>query len=337
MSILSRGQKQILVWMCAWFLTAVGAVQAVDLTVSPAQNYIQIDGGEEQILDYILSNEDVDDLQVSLSAMSFATGDLDGKPILSARLDFPYLSLLSAGETVDTITLAAGSSQTVQVKVAPPLGTPVKEYPLVLLFEARVATPDDQVGSGVGMQVGSNLIVRLDHSNEDKSDLSIALVDNWHGLVDTFGRTSQQVLVRNRGSFGTLINGEVTLRRGQQEVAHWDFYPDLVLGESERLARVSDGSIDGNGNISLSSSLDLPPFLLGHYTLEARVHSIKASRDMGSTVTVSFIALPYWLLTLLVVIAVLVIITAKVSRPKTKKQQLQKRLAQMKRQKEFFE
>ncbi len=311
---------------------------AADLLVSPVNNYLQVAGGEEKLLDYTLTNQEEHEIHVTLAAVSFRSDDKNGAPRLLNSLEFPYLTLVSEGAEVQEVTVPAASQLPVQVKVAPPLGTAMKEYPLTLFFVASDDGAPAQSGSSLGMQVGSNLIIRLDDSNEDKSNLTLTLSSAPTFFVDTFMSTPFGVLVHNLGPFGTLINGGVRLKQGEREVKTWDFYPDLVLGESSRLARASDGSKDGNGNISLSSDIVLPRFLLGYYTLETYVRSINAPDGIQTVSSLHFLALPYWLLFLVVVLWVVVCIVRKnVTGKKQTKRRMQAEMERLRRQRSFFQ
>lgn len=310
-------------------------VGAVDLTVSPANNYVRVDGGEETLLDYTLINQENIDVQVSLAAQSFRPDDTDGRPILIEALDFPYVSLVVDGEAAESVIVPAGGERDVQVKVAPPLGMEVREYPLTLFFTVMQPGETVQSGSALGMQVGSNLIVSLDTSNEDKSNLSL-LVPDLSYFVDTLMSQHLPVKVINHGPFGTLIHGNVSLRLGEREVAHWDFYPDLVLGESSRLARVSDGSVDGNGKISLNQEVVLPRYLLGYYTLEVYVSSINETDGVGNWITMRFLALPYWLILLVLVVVLILVVVKKVTAKKSRSTRARKQLAKMRQQRAYF-
>jgi len=331
--------KSLLIQLCAVGVLVLGGrrVAAADLLVSPVNTYLRIDGGEEKFIDFSLVNQENYDVDVTLTAKSFRPDTLNGTPQLLETLEFPFVSLTQDGAETERVHIPAQGEVSVQVKVAPPLGVPMKEYPLTLLFVAMGSEPSVSSGSSLGMQVGSNLIVRLDDSNEDKSNLTLTLAPGPRVLEDTFLRPRVQALVTNLGPFGTLINGGMRLLQGEREVATWEFYPDLVLGESSRLARASDGSLDGNGNISLSSQVSLPRFLLGYYTLETYVHSINAPDGIQTVSQVHFLALPYWLMLLLTLIGIVLAVVKKATGGKHEsRKRLDAQLARMKKQRQYF-
>ena len=311
---------------------------ATDLLVSPANSYIQVDGGEERWLDYELKNDSQQNLAISLDAVSFIPDEDYGQPILQPELLFPYFSLHeSSSEATLSVILPANSQKKVQIRVAPPLGIEKKEYPTTLFFVAEPEIKSESSNTQVSFRLGSNLIVQTDKSNLDKSQLTLE-APKLGGMVDSFVLPKQQVKIVNQGASGTLIQGQLRLRRKSGElVQSWDFYPDLVLGKSSRLAR-GKTEPDGNGNVSLITEFKLPKPLIGEYVLEGEVTSaFPGTTQTPTSFQLEFLALPYWLLLIVLGIIVLIVMMTVMSRKSAAKKNLQRRSAKMKAQKSYFD
>ena len=312
-------------------------LQAATLSVTPTTNYLALDAGDTEILDYTLTNDADRDVSVRLEGVSFTSDGVSGQPQLLPQLEFPYFQMLLDNEPQETVTVPAGSNLDVQVAVAPPLGLEVKEYPLTLLFTVTEPMPDANSGADIGLQVGSNLIVRLDSSGNDLSQLQLHLDMPTTLFLDSFQDYTLQIKVNNAGPFGTLIDGNLELQKGGTAKKHWDFYRDLVLGNSSRLARGKDSDLDIQGINAYATDFVLPRFLVGSYQLKAQVGSLLSETETPSdTVTINIIALPYWLILLLAIIIIIAIIITCVSRRKNPRRTLKKRVSKMKQQRRFF-
>jgi hypothetical protein len=294
--------KILLILVFSWGLwlnanaVAAAADEAIQVTVSPANAYVQIGGGEESFIEYTLENFSTHTLKVRLEAQSFQPAGEDGAPTLLGRLDFPSeLTLYQAtAEPVLAVTLLPRSQKKVFVRVAPPLGVPTQEYPMTLFFVVAEATSVPAGQTEFDLNLGSNLIVLTDKSNLDQSALSV-VAPSIPSLIDSFlGSPPIKIRVRNDGAAGTLINGSVQLKRLDGTVVEsWDFYPDLVLGHQTRQARGKVVAEQG-ATTDLITDFVLPRPLFGQYQLTAQVVSGHPEATLETAAfEIDFLACPY--------------------------------------------
>ncbi len=315
-------------------------LQAQNLTVSPINTQIQVSGGEEKFLEYTLTNESQASLIINLEARSFQPDDLYGQPLILANNDFPYLSLIENNREASAgVKLLPKSSKKIQVKFAPPLGVAEKEFPLTLFF---VASPEKTPReTEINFKIGSNVIIRTDKSNLDKSQLEIEEV-LFPLIVDSFVPQKKQIKINNLGNTSTLIKGGAVLKRKSGTVIKsWEFHPDLVLGESSRLAR-GKNVVDVVGNIALLSEFEFPLPLIGEYILEVQAYSGYALADVvrPKIYNYSFIALPYWLMLVVSIVLLLILLISyiiKGGKNTQSKKELREKVDAMKAQKDFFD
>ncbi|MDO5561370.1 MAG: hypothetical protein Q4G02_01170 [bacterium] len=313
------------------------AVTAAGLTVSPANNYIQLNGGERQLLLYNLKNETTQDFEVTLDASSFAAG-VNGEPQLQAELAFPYFSLAEASSETNII-LPAGANRDFTVIVEPPFGVINQEYPLTLFFQLTPVNSETNK-STVITNLGTNLIVLVSESNLDKSRLSVKDF-SWPKIVDSFLPAPIKVLIENQGGNAALLYGKIILqRRSGKVVTEREFYPDLVLAQSTRQARWKLPA-DAQGTISLSDQFDLPQFLFGSYQIKIELASLHPnSLEQTTTVMANFFALPYRLL-LTVILVIVIVWLFKRKKPRLSRREADElftqKMASIREQSEKFE
>lgn len=310
-----------------FFLPTPVAANPVDVSISPASAYLQVDGGESKFVSFQLENQSEQTLNVTLEAESFAPDGETGKPQLLGRLEYPgeiHLHETAAtGSATRSINILPKSKKTVYVLIAPPLGIAEREYPLTLLFHFRdlVAKPGT---SPVQLILGSNLIIGTAKSNHYQNQLYFQQPSfpYWHDSL--FFRDPLEIKVMNGGNFSALIAGELTLKTAAGEkIKTWQLHPDLVLGKSSRLARERMNEIDGAG--LTPNYFVLPTFLFGEYILEGTLVSGHQLAENGlSHLQIHFYAFPFVLLIfLLPSLAVLAFLLTRAAR--------KKRLRQLKR------
>ncbi len=310
-----------------WFLNS-NLIQATNgISVSPVNYYLKVAAGVPQILPYTLTNNTSQDLSVSLLVKSF-TPDEKGIPQLQVETDFPFLSLPEATKTSEII-LPAGVTRKVEVLIDTPLGVTEKEYPLAVLFVLKPKAVENDK-SVVKMNLGSNLIVLVGENNEDLSRLQI-VEPHLPKIIDSWQLIKLELKGKNFGQMGTLMTGEVILRRKDGTIVKKEqIYPDLVLAQATREFRYKLAA-DVQGKTVITNLWTWPGFLLGEYTLQ-----INLGKQNWQT---NFWVFPYWLLVALLVVTS-VVIMLKVfynkKRPKAR-EQLKEKINLMKKQEKFFQ
>lgn len=323
-----------LFFVALFFLPALVVAASVDVSVSPASSYLQVDGGESKFVSFQLENQSEQTLNVTLKAESFAPDGQTGKPQLLGRLDYPgeiHLHETAAtGSATRSINILPKSKKTVYVLIAPPLGIAEREYPLTLLFHFRdlVAKPGT---SPVQLILGSNLIIGTAKSNHYQNQLYFQQPSfpYWHDSF--FFRDPLEIKVINGGNFSALIAGELTLKTvAGDKLKTWQLHPDLVLGKSSRLARERMNEVD---SASLTPNYFLlPTFLFGEYILEGTLVSGHQLAENGlSHLQIHFYAFPFVLLIFL--LPSLVVLAILLARARKKKHLHQLKRALRRRQK----
>ncbi len=312
-------------------------VSANGIGVSPVNYYLKVAGGVKQILPYTLTNETDSDYNLGLTVKSF-TVDEKGTPLLQEEAEFPYLKLLEA-TAASSLLLPAQSSRTVHILVDTPLGMEEKEYPIALLFRLQTSEKQEEVDkTQLEFNLGSNLVVLVGTSNADQSQLQLESV-NLPKLIDSWQKEALRVKIKNQGAAGTLLGGEVILRRANGEVIKREtFYPDLILGGAVRQGRYKMAP-DVQGKTVITNGWQWPEFLLGEYVLEVRLQSLHAASAAHEILwSQNFWALPYRLLGLISggIIIIGVIKWWQQKSPGGKKRQWREKTQLMKEQKEFF-
>ena len=309
-------------------------VSAASLSVSPTHSYVEVDGGQVRELTYTIGNDSQVDWRVSLEVHSFGSDGESGQQVLQAGTDFPYVSLVQEGVAVESVTVAAESSASVQVQIAPPLGIEVREYPLVVLFAA--APVETAKTSTAVLQVGTNVIVYPQTGGGDQSDIHVDLSD-LSQFFDTFDQNLFHLKINNEGPTATLIHGFAQLKGEDGTVLqYWELGEDLVLGHSSRLVRGQT-----TGQTDWATDLALPRPLLGQYTLEVAVNSGRQEVTMAPQMTtVTFLVFPYKLTGavagVLVIVGVIWYVSHRARRGKTNRRAYDSRVAKMKRQRNYF-
>lgn len=314
------------------------AVEAATMQVTPINTYLTLSGGDTTFVPYQLINNSNQEVAVTISALSFQAGDLNGQPQLLDVLDFPYFSLYeatSASAAVTELIIPAQSGQNVFLKLEPPVGIAEREYPLTIFFnfvDPNSLTEDTQFQ----VQLGSNLIIAIGDPNLDLSQLSLTPTQSWPKVIDSFFAPSFVVQVENAGAYSTLITGEVTLSRPNGTVVKsWELYPDLILGYSTRLAR-GKAELDANGNPALITDFQLPFGLLGQYQLTVNLTSGHPAATEGITWQVNFFAIPYYLIFTLVLVVLIWLIWRAQRKRRQTLPNLTEKIDTMKTQKETF-
>ena len=279
---------------------------------------------------------------MSLEAQSFRADGEDGTPTLLGRLDFPVKPLLyqTPTESILAVTLLPRSQKKVLVRIAPPIGVPVREYPLVLFFKISEATAVAAGQSAMDLNLGSNLIVFTQNSNLDRSALRLKTPElpTW---VDSFlGLPPIEVKVVNEGEAGTLINGYLQLQRPDGTlVERWDFYPDLVLSHQTRSAQGKLISEQDEATVTdLVANFALPKPLFGQYVLVGHVVSghPEAVDSKATDFKLSIFACPYLVFGGLLLLVVVIVVIQYSSRRRASVKKLRQKNLRAKKQRRYF-
>ncbi len=300
------------------------------LQVSPVNDYVIVAVGQETLLPYKLVNISEREIEVRMEACSFEPDDLYGQPLLIDELEFPWIELAEASS--GAIKLRAGEEREVMVRLNPPAGTAEKEYPLTLLFNFTQEALTNNV-SQVNLQMGSNLIVAI--GNPDDYGVNLAISPLELSIVnDTFSENKFQLLAQNLGGYGSLINGVISIKDfSGAELWSWETYPDLILGQSERLVR---GKVENEaGQISLTDEFVLPNNLLGIFNIS---FALNGETEAVWEQTIYF--LPVYIAIIVggvIIVALVIIVIAKQGKRKAKHDKLSEEMDLRKAQRDYFE
>lgn len=329
-------QLQFLVVSLFSFGVLVKSAGAASLEIAPINALVQLSGGEEKTLYYTLTNKTETDWLVSLQSKSF-TVNQQGQPNFLAINQFPFLDLQSASEPA-SLLLPAQTSKDFLVVVQPPLGLAEKEYPLTLFFNLQ-AQNKEATKSDISLSLGSNLIVLLGESQVNNSW--------WHfagfplpKVIDSWWKKDIPLLIENRGPQSMLLQGKVSLLdKAGKNISEFSFYPDLILAQSMRQARLKQPTVVLD-KINLSPLFGLPKFLLGEYRLSLELGSEQKEAGAPVIIEQKFFAFPYILLITLIFGWLIILLIRSLyknkSRTKLVQKKWQKRLQLSKEQGNYF-
>ncbi len=309
--------KTILLLLCFAYIffghpinSLSAASKHIDLSITPATNFIQINPGQKKEHQITLTQNGSLPLIITPQIRDFNSDNQSGKPVLAESSSVSFISFEDAEknkiiEPDQSFPLPAHSSKKITVHLNPSQNTVEKEYPLTLLFQAKPNQNNSVIKSGsiTSATIGSNLIVAVGDLEMSYADLIVKEVRTPR-FIDSFSPISYQILVENTATKSIPIHGQTSLFNwSKHELIKHTFVPDIVLGNSSRLARYSletesDQMIEDRSQQkkqkSLSSKFSYSaPFLFGPYTIKAQIqHPIEENQTL-MMVTYHVFAFPF--------------------------------------------
>jgi hypothetical protein len=285
--------------------------QPIDLAVGPPTSYLHLKPGTTTSHRLTIEQQGTLPLEIAPTLVDFVSDGKTGQPVLKDSSSFRYATLsLPANSTgsvppdTHSFTLMPKQKKNIAITFTIPEGATQGEYPLTVLFRAKpdTSTTLSNGESGVSAIVGSNIIVLISDSDQDKSSLSLEKIQSWR-LIDSLMPISFTVVAKNTGSNASTATGSATITdwRGES-IAEFPFYPDMILANSTRQLRTTPSLEKAAKDPSLIQAIFSyrTLFLLGPYTITATLTSDSSTQLNHSSLTQTVIALPF---SLLVVIA----------------------------------
>ncbi|MBD3279483.1 MAG: hypothetical protein GF390_02100 [Candidatus Pacebacteria bacterium] len=257
----------------------------IDLGIQPASAFLHVKPGEKLQHTISLANKSNQALEFTMSIVDFKADGLTGQPILKRRSSF-YDQVSLNPDLSKPFVLQAGENKTISLGLQIAKTAPEKEYHLTFLFKAQPVNNRfwqlNGSGSQIGGIIGSNLILYLSPTGEDKSAIDIAQIETNH-VIDSLAPLRFSILAENTGKNSQVVQAKAKLFNWlDQQVNEYFFYPDVILAQSTRLLRglpASPAITDPqeitwtNYQDQLSTQLQYRPlFLLGRYRLQITVN-----------------------------------------------------------------
>jgi hypothetical protein len=307
--------KIILVWfIILFFFYALSLpkahAQSLSLSISPPLFEVMIKPGKSVTQTFTLTNLG-DTTTVTPKLAVYSQEGLINDPQYQKE---PWINFVSTKDTFEKpFIMSNGQSRQFLLRINPPAGTVEKDYYRVLLFSTSPNPPGEYSISSVSQNIGAILLINVTSEGliDKKGQISKVALPKIH---DSFTSLKTQVYVKNTGNTYFRTIGKITLT-GILGRASYNIEPNVILSGQERLLLTKDERSFTNKGFTF----DIPGFYLGKYQLETNITldegNIKYNR------VDEFYAVPYKLISVILIIAVLIkLIHRKKKKPKNKKQ-----------------
>lgn len=225
----------IISFFLASVLTAQTALaQSTDLynlSITPPTAYLKIHPGNVSLHTITVKNNGQASVTVTPKLVDFVSDGATGKPILANNSSFPYLDLDKT--SFDKVTVAPGQSARLTLHFSIPSTAENHEYPLTVLFEARL--PDEaQNDTKVAGTIGSNIVILISDTDTLEQQFDISSF-NTGNVIDSFQPLEFSPLVKNNSYAAGVASGSAQITNWQGTVvAQYEVLPEVVLGYSTR-------------------------------------------------------------------------------------------------------
>ena len=275
--------------------------QQLSLSLSPTLTELAIKPGQSTVIKYRLTNIG-DPTITKIRLLPFEAKDNQGNIRIKESLQSPIQFKLEKEnlKLEEPFFLRNSASQELWLSVNVPEDTPTKDYYFSLLAEAQ--PPPSQEGVinvRAKVSVGSNLLISVTKKGEIeiKPKISlfevipknkISLLGFRINLFASFEKIPVVLVVENKGKNLIKPQGEIILKGPFWQRKRYEIKPQTVLAQSQR-----------------QTSLELPGFFLGNYSLSANLSFGQGTPTHYAST--SFLVLPIKLIILLTIIMILVI------------------------------
>ncbi len=279
----------------------------LSLTVSPPVSYLHVKPGETLNHTITLKNSGQQTLAVTMSLRDFTTDGQTGQIIIGQGSIFDKMLNPDLGFGQE-FTLKPQENRTVTLKMDIASQAQEKEYPLTVLFAARLLPGDEgsktpqpaQSSTKVSGTVASNLILLIAQDQVNQGQLEIAQLKTVK-FVDSFAPIKFSVLVKNSGLNAQPVLGQAQITNFLgQTINEYFFYPDMILADSTRQIRGvqadpkllnEQNQLDPEKITNLDTNFTYQaPFFIGPYQIQVNLDNDQE--------TVTVIALPFSLIIL---------------------------------------
>jgi hypothetical protein len=279
--------------------TSQAATSKINLSISPPITYVSIKPGEKKQYEIKIENPGNTTLEVTPSLLDFETDGQTGQPVVKETGTFPYINIQNTNPSEKKLL---DGSYTISVKPRQKINVPIiidvpksatqEEYYMTIFFTFKNANQEDlsDTKARVAGTIGSNLIVLVTRNGSDKGNMIIKRITSWP-TIDSFMPLKFSVLAENIGENASPASGSATITDWENnEVATFEFHPDMILKESSRQLREKE---------FLSNQFRYKkPFLFGIYKITTKIkqNSLPEAEDFVTSKTI--IALPFSILIL---------------------------------------
>lgn len=278
-----------------------------DLSVSPPTAYLRIRPGNLALHTIVLKNNGKSAISVTPKLVDFVSDGVSGQPILSNNSSFPYLDLDKT--SFENVTLNPGSTAQLTLNFSVPSTAENKEYPLTVLFEAKLPdqSPEETKVTGT---IGSNIVVLVSDTDFLEQQFT---VDSFASppVIDSFQPLSFAPVIKNNSYAAGIASGSAQITNWQGTVvAQYQINPEVVLGYSTR--QIQPVVTDQNQDVLEVKEKGLrffshrSAFLIGPYTFSIFVPSGDPSNEQLIEHKIVVWAVPISILIAVIVAAALI-------------------------------
>lgn len=286
---------------------------ANSIKVSPLRTDVSVDPGENRTVKILVSNPTDAEVQVRPVQNDFIAGNERGEPaiILDENQSSESRSLKQFMQPLGNVTIPARGSATVEVQLNIPASAKPGGYYGALRF-APVA-PDTGGQVNLSVSVASIILLQVRGEVEESltlTDFTVQQNGSSKALFTTGDNLSLAIRLQNNGGVHLGPIGKISVTRGDDIVHEVDFNSgvsrDMVLPDSARRWDVPLDTIDGFGRYTVSAV----------FTYGAKNQSLEVIK--------TFWIIPIWMIitgivVFLVIVAVIIFVTVRVSRGKAKR------------------
>lgn len=258
---------------------------ANSLKVSPVRTDITANPGETKTVGVTVTNPSTAEVVVRAIENDFVAGDEDGTPAIILEEDeyAPRHSLKRFMQPLKNVTIPAGGSQTVQVKIVVPEDAEAGGYFGALRFAPT--SPNEGAQVNTSASVASLILMRVNGEVAEKLELTDFAIQQA-GKTGTFFTDSADISTMVRFSNDSAVQlapfGKISVKKGDDVVYETDFnnkeQRDMILPDSARRWIVPLDGVDGFGKYTVSAT-----FTYG-------------SKNQTVDATQSFWYVPFWLI-----------------------------------------
>jgi len=281
-----RSIATLIIFVSLAFAGKILAASSLELAISPPVTYLSLKPGEKTQHQITLENKSDRELQITPSIADFEPNNINNQIILHEQSNFKYINITDENKSFGQAFLLPAHEQViVTYELDIPQSALEKEYKLTLLFAAQVNQAEKIASaSQVNIAVGSNLILLVSKSNQDEANLTITKISTW-SIVDSLMPISFHILAENDGKNASSVRGQVKITSfSGQELANFDFYPDMILAQSSRYLRTKD---------FISEKFKFKkPFILGIYQIKSDLAGSSSQNKTIIAFPFSFLCLP---------------------------------------------
>lgn len=281
----------------------------LEVSLNPSNFFIQLQPGQSVTHTIKVTYSGQSTVSITPQLVDFLPDNKTGWPLLLNETDANFINITSPVKKFgESWKMEPNSTAEILLSISPTQKTLQKEYTTTLLLEVKPAESTDNSSSisKTTIKVGSNIIAFIGSEKVDQRWLSInQLKIPW--ILDSLSPMNIDLEIKNTGPAAAIPIGRISVLDWQgKEKAMFDIAPDLILGNSQRIARRKPTETD---QIETPQSIIYDPgFLLGVYQIKAELLDPANENSVLSSTQKSVLALPMLLVVILMLSVVVYVL-----------------------------